>query len=220
MIGVSEVALASVLAGAWLGAAWWLWRRWGGAAAVVPMALAAGPVAMAAVVLAAPPIWHAAVRGYPGDSLFTLSTEAIAGVVALSLGLIALFFLVVTWKSLWLAKRAPAGRIVTAGLDVLAGLALFGLLHAVSRQAYYAFYRAIMPDLPGQWVIRLDWDRLAAISRLPADASLSQHLSGITLWAVVPLTVWVHVATLARAPRPATAAAGGGAAALIFQIWV
>ena len=220
MIGVAEAALAGILTGAWLGAAWWLWQRRGGAAAVVPMVLAAGPVAMVAVVLAAPPIWHAAARGYPGDSLFTLSPAAIAGVVALSFGLIALFFLVMTWKSVWLAKRAPAGRVVTAGLDVLAGLALFGLLHALSRQAYYAFYRAIIPDLPDQWVIRLDWDRLAAISRLPADASLSQHLSGVTLWAVVPLTVWVHIATLARAPRPGTVATGGGAAALILQVWI
>ena len=109
MIGVAEAALAGILTGAWLGAAWWLWQRRCGAVAVVPMALAAGLVAMVAVVLAAPPIWHAAARGYPGDSLFTLRPAAIAGVVALSFGLIALFFLVVTWKSVgWRSGRRPA----------------------------------------------------------------------------------------------------------------
>ena len=218
MTGVVEGALASILTGAWLGLAWWLCRR--RVASAFPMALAVGPVAMVAIVLASPPIWHAIARGYAGDSLFTLSPAGIVGVVVLSIGLIAVFFLVVIWKSLWLAKRAPAGRAATAGLDVLTGLALFGLLHAVSRQTYYALYRAIIPDLPNQWVIRLDWDRLAAISQLRADASLSQHLAGVTLWAVVPLTLWVHGATGKRPPRPVTVAILGGAAAVLFQVWV
>lgn len=153
-------------------------------------------VAATGVVLSAPSLRTAILNGYPGDSLFTLEPAEIAGVIAISLTLITLFFWLLSLVLTPLANAVAGNPPARAGAAIagLAGsLLLFGVSHTVSPQIYYTFYRWIIPGLPDQWVIKtwLDFERLAGAAALAPDGSLSAHLTGVTIWCVAIFVVWI-----------------------------
>lgn len=150
-----------------------------------------------AVALAAPNLWIAFQHGYPQDSFFTLSTFGRTGVLTISVISIALLFFILSIKTKWILQMAPSAvflRISVALLDCLVSMGLFGVFFSASPQIYYTFYRVLIPDLPQQIVIKslYDLDKLILIAQLPVSGTLSQHLSGIVFWAIVPFTFWLH----------------------------
>ena len=158
--------------------------------------LAGALASLLAVGLAAGQIWPRIAAGYPGDSYWTLTWVGHAGVVAISLVGIAAFFLALAAKTRLLWRITSDGPGVVGILcDSLVGLAAYAVIFSLSPQAFYGFYRLIIPGLPSQWVIKslLDTDRLAMVARLAPDGRLADHLAGITLWAIIPFTVWLHM---------------------------
>jgi len=122
---------------------------------------------------------------YESDSLFTLSGPQIAGVLAVS-ALLATA-LAAALGLLFRRLRSTAARIA------LAVLALW-LFVWLSPQAYYTYYRAVIPGLPAQWVIGVPPgpERIARLLAFSARATLSDHGKGLLgwgllLWAAAPL---------------------------------
>lgn len=154
------------------------------------------PAAHFAVVLAAPPLWQAALAGYQGDSFWTLHPSGRAGVVAIALVGVVSTFTIIAIKSRAL-RRFGWPTTVALSVDVLAGLLIFGFVYSVGPQVFYTFYRIIIPDLPAQWVIDTAFDttRVLKVARVNADGSMSDHLAGVTLWAILPFTFWQHFQT-------------------------
>ena len=114
---------------------------------------------------------------YDGDSFFTLSVAGQIGLTVLS-GILALAMCFVTWHLT--RTRSPLARLFIAIL-------LFGVFEWLSPQIYYTYYRAIIPDLPLQWVIAT-WPDPSATLRLltfSEEASLSAHGRGLLGWAML-----------------------------------
>lgn len=158
--------------------------------------LAGALASMLAVGLAAGQIWPRIAAGYPGDSYWTLNWVGHTGVVTISLVGIAMLFLALAAKTrlvLGLARGGPG--MIRASLDGLAGLLIFAVVFSVSPQVFYTFYQLIIPGLPSQLVVDtlIDTDRLTAIARLDPQGSLADHLAGITFWAILPFTLWLHL---------------------------
>ena len=118
---------------------------------------------------------------YQGDSFFTLSTGGQIGLAVLSVVLsIAMLLLL---RRL-VRGRSPIGRIAIAAL-------LFFLFVWLSPQAYYTYYRMIIPGLPLQWVIH--WPDVVepfALLIFSAGDSLSAHGRGILGWAMLASVFW------------------------------
>lgn len=149
-----------------------------------------------AVGLAAVHVWPQVRAGYPNDSFWTLNWYGRIGVVAISLVGCMLIFSVIAAKTRVIFRvKSQATNTAWLLIDLALGLALFAVVYSVSPQAFYSFYRLIIPGLPQQWVIDgwLNPDRLAQVAQLLPGGSLSDHLAGIMLWAIVPFTVWLHM---------------------------
>ena len=181
------MTLALLPALIWTGLIWWMIRR-RPSGRVQQRALM--PAAFLAVILGAPALWQAAASGYPGDSFWTLDSGGRFGVIAISTIGLCLIYATLAAKTLWFrALPLPIG--IT--LDIFAGLAIYIGLYTVSPQVFCSFYQLIFPDLPHQIVVRApDAERLWQIAVLRPDGSLSDHLAGIGLWAVVPFTLWQY----------------------------
>ena len=146
--------------------------------------------ATAVVLLAARPVQTAILSGYPNDSFWDLGLGGRLGVLAISAFGLALIFLILAWKSRFF-RGLPFG--LGLALDVLVGILIYAVLYSVSPQAYYALYQMIFPDLPTQIVVRhIISPRLVDIAQLQAAGSMSDHLAGVALWAILPFTLWVH----------------------------
>lgn len=159
---------------------------------------------MGGTVLAAPSISRRAILLYEGDSLFTLAPAQIAGVLVISLVLILAFFWLATALLVPVFSRfggSPAGRLILVPLALALVWFLFALAHTASPQIYYTYYRAILDGLPAQWVIKdwIDTEAVMMAARLPADGSLSIHLTGLVFWGV-PVLVLTLAAMRSR-PR-------------------
>lgn len=177
----------------WLAGFWLLTRDRVG---TIRLTLAGLAACMVAVCIAASDVQAAALAGYPSDSFWTLSWAGRAGVVAISTIGIAFIFLALAWKTkLILRIKTQISATAWFLFDLAAGWAIFGVIHTVSPQAFYTFYRLIFDALPNQWVIDtfFDSDRLQLIASLPANGSLADHLAGIALWAIIPFTTWLHL---------------------------
>jgi hypothetical protein len=151
---------------------------------------------MVAVVIAAAAIWPQVQAGYPQDSYWTLGWAGRAGVLAISAIGIAVFFAGIAVKTRVILRwKRQATTTAWALIDIAIGLLMFGVLFSISPQVFYSFYLLIFQGLPQQWVIDglLDTDRLKMIAKMDPLGSLADHLAGITLWAVVPFTVWLHL---------------------------
>lgn len=147
-------------------------------------------LAMVVVLLAARPVQDAVLGGYPGDSFWDLGAGGRFGVLFISTVGLLLIFLLLAWKSRFF-RGFPMG--IGLAFDVLAGLLIYVLVFSMSPQIYYTLYQMIFPDLPAQIVVQhLVSPRLAEIVRLGHDGSMSDHLAGTALWAVLPFTLWVH----------------------------
>ncbi len=189
--------LASALVGLWAAVAWRLWARpLSAPRSVLRPARIAGlaGICLVAVVLGAPSLWLAVAGGYAGDSLYTLEPAARAGLIVLSGVLILSLWWIAAAKSVLLHRLTaawgiPAAMVVLA--DLLVSLVLLALAVGLSPQLYYAYYRAIIPGLPDQWVVRqwFDWQTMQRAAALPPDASLSEHLTGITFWVVMAMAL-------------------------------
>lgn len=153
-----------------------------------------------AVFLSVPALWQALYEGYPRDSFFTLQTGGRLGVLAISLTAIMVFFMTLARKTgyllRWSDRRGDSAmmRLCIFIGDCLSGLALFIAGIWVLPQVFYGFYRILIPSLPQQIVIKPapDFERLVDIMRLQSDGSLSQHLTGITFYAVILFTAFLH----------------------------
>ena len=163
-----------------------------------PFLMIALPASLLMAMASAPTLWQAILAGYPNDSFFDLSFFGRLGVLAISGTLITLFALFLIWKSrkvLALASKRRLSPWLILAVDCVLGLALFGTLHALSPQAFYQFYHLIYPGLPHQIVVKtlFDYEGMITFAALSASGNLSQHLSGLALLCIIPLTVFVHI---------------------------
>ena len=163
-----------------------------------PFLALALPASLIMVIASAPTLWIAIFSGYPNDSFFDLSFFGRLGVLAISGTLITLFAFILLWKSrkvLPLASKRRLSRWLILAFDCVLGLALFGTLHALSPQAFYQFYNLIYPGLPHQIVVKtlFDYEGMMTFAALSASGNLSQHLSGLILLSIIPLTVFTHM---------------------------
>jgi hypothetical protein len=149
-----------------------------------------------AVMLASANLWDAIAAGYPSDSYWTLKTGGRTGVLLISLTGITLMFYLLARKTRFILrmKRQVSGT-AWALFDIAFGMLVFGVIHTVSPQIFYTFYRFIFSELPNQWVIDSVFDTatLQSIAMLAPDGNLASHLAGITLWAIIPFTLWMHM---------------------------
>lgn len=185
--------LSSALALLWFAAFWLLTRdRPQGVGLMILSAWAC----ILAIALAAAVIWPAIAAGYPQDSFWTLDTFGRIGVATISGIGISLIFLALALKSR-IILRFRRGPTATAWalIDIAIGLLACGVIFSLSPQVFYSFYRMIFANLPQQWVIDgvLDQDRLKMIAVMAPGGSLADHLAGVTLWAILPFTAWLHM---------------------------
>ena len=147
--------------------------------------------AVVLVLICARTVQLAILTGYPDDSFWSLGLGGRAGVCVISTVGLSLVFLLLFWKSRFFIRLPLA---IGLPLDLVAGLLIYSVIYSLSPQAYYTLYQFVFPDLPIQIVIRyvLDPD-LPQIATLPVTASMSDHLAGLALWAVLPFTLWVHL---------------------------
>lgn len=112
---------------------------------------------------------------YDGDSFFTLDPAARTGLLTLS-AVLAAFAI---WGA-WRIAGPPSRRVALA---VAAWWAFLWL----SPQAYYQFYRAVIPDLPRQVVIGRPPGPSGLLRRLAfvEERSLSRHGQGLLGWAMI-----------------------------------
>ena len=170
--------------------------------------------ALAGVAVAAPDLRKAILAGYPDDSLFTLTPFQQSGVVAITsimglAGVLAVFFL---------ARRISArvSRPIMRLAALLANLALaaigFTAAFVVMPQVFYAYYRSFIPGLPDQWGVQggYQFDRLGEALALGETASLAASATGVLFWAVIGLTLSVHVLAWTSVGRQVTADNGRG----------
>lgn len=163
-----------------------------------PFLAIALPASLLMAIASAPTLWLAILSGYPNDSFFDLGFFGGLGVLAISGTLITLFSLFLVWKSrkvLVLAATMRVSHWLVLAFDCALGLALFGTLHALSPQAFYQFYHLIYSGLPHQIVVKtlFDYEGMATFAALSTSGNLSQHLSGLVLLAIIPLTVFTHI---------------------------
>ena len=163
-----------------------------------PFLAVALPASLLMAIASAPTLWLAILSSYPDDSFFDLGFFGRLGVLAISGTLITLFALFIIWKSLVVLKLASKRRLsgwLIFAFDCILGLTLFGTLHALSPQAFYQFYHLIYSGLPHQIVVKtlFDYEGMMTFAALSASGNLSQHLSGLVLLCIIPLTVFTHL---------------------------
>ncbi|MEL7389083.1 MAG: hypothetical protein AAFN76_04815 [Pseudomonadota bacterium] len=114
---------------------------------------------------------------YNQDSLFDLSLWGRFGVLCISGTLFAFW--------LYAARRLLSDRPVW--MRLFGAFVLFWLFVWLSPQAYYMFYRLIIPDLPLQWVIWPPEGLLETLRLLvfQGPATLSAHGKGLLGWALL-----------------------------------
>ncbi|MEM9144557.1 MAG: hypothetical protein AAGC57_00055 [Pseudomonadota bacterium] len=121
---------------------------------------------------------------YDGDSFFTLSAAAQAGLMVLSGGLSTLLLVGLRFGiGLWAARP---------GLAALIGVLAWWAFLWLSPQVYYLYYQAVIPDLP--WQVVVGWPpgpievlQLLVFAERP---SLSAHARGALGWACLAIAVW------------------------------
>lgn len=181
----SDLVLAALLTGLW---AAWLAHRPRAPNGRLRSALATAPAAMIAALFTAPQIWPRIWSGYRGDTLHDLAPVGAAGLGLVSAGLVLALFWLAAGKTRWLEARSRWLLLI----DPLLAIFLFMFCYMVVPQLYYMYYFFVIPDLPLQWVATrwigpLD---LLALARLPGPGSLSDHLSGLVLRALVLAALW------------------------------
>lgn len=135
-------------------------------------------------------------NGYEHDSFWTLTPIGRTGVIAISsIGIIGVFTLINWLTSLVLKTRRQVSATAWLLFNLAAGWGLFGAVFSLSPQVFYTFYQFTFSGLPNQWVIDTLFDtaRLQTIAAIPIGGSLSDHLAGMTLWAIIPFTIWRHL---------------------------
>ncbi|WP_342076405.1 hypothetical protein [Yoonia sp. SS1-5] len=155
--------------------------------------------AFGVVAFAAAGIWDGVSGGYPGDSFWTLDLTGRIGVSAISILGLLIIFAVLAWKTQLIRRvlyTAPRPALWLG--DIVLSVLIFGLIFSASPQVFYLFYQQIFAGLPDQIVLRsiLDVNRMTEIARLGATQSMADHLAGISLWAVLPFTTWLHLRPL------------------------
>ena len=208
--------LASALVGLWTGLLWHNWTDNNGTE--LRHATVAGWVT---AVLAASTVWSAVLNGYAGDSFFTLTPWPRVGLVVLSAALILALFWLSAAKSAALYRAGAKLRVpslVVLATDLVASAALMAGAVWLSPQIYYTYYRLLLPDLPSQWVLS-GWVAVETLGwqvRLSPDASLADHLVGLTFWSLLVTTCWVFVFAHPQVQRRVSARMAGTGAALVF----
>jgi hypothetical protein len=185
--------LSASLALLWLAVFWLLTRDRVMGRSLVLIGIVASFVA---VILATTNLWDAIAAGYPSDSYWTLKPGGRTGVLVISLtGITLMFYLFARKTQIVLRIKREVSGTAWALFDIAFGMLVFGVIHTVSPQIFYTFYRFIFTDLPNQWVIDSAFDATAlqSIAALPVDGNLASHLAGITLWAIIPFTLWMHM---------------------------
>lgn len=124
---------------------------------------------------------------YPGDSFYTLTTPAAAGLLILSASLISLLMFA-SWRSteFWVARcprRSAIGIPTFFCLDIGITLLLYAALLMLVPQIYYVYYQIVFENLPVQWVAKsLSFETFVKLVQLEPGASMSDHLAGFTAW--------------------------------------
>lgn len=117
---------------------------------------------------------------YAEDSFFTLTPLAQVGLAALSLSLAGLSVLFVRWL-----RR---GRWI----GLLASISVFWVFLWLSPQVYYTYYRAVIPGLPAQLVIRAPPGpgQVLRLMTFQDRVTLSEHSKGVLGWALIAAGLW------------------------------
>ena len=148
------------------------------------------------IAIAATELHGAILTGYPTDSFWTLEAGGRLGVIAISTVGLGCMFAGLAWKTKQVLRiKAQASATAWMLFDTAIGCLIFGVIHTVSPQVFYSFYRLIFSNLPKQWVIDtiFDAERLQIIATLPASGSMADHLAGMILWSIIPFTGWLHL---------------------------
>ena len=177
----------------WLAAFWLMTRDRPDGRGLLGISIIASIVA---VVIAADNLHSAILSTYPTDSFWTLATSGRLGVIAISTIGLGAMFAGLAWKTRRVLQiKTQVSATAWMLFDMAAGCLIFGIIHTISPQVFYSFYRLIFDGLPNQWVIDTLFDRarMQAIAALPANANMADHLAGVILWAVVPFTGWLHL---------------------------
>jgi hypothetical protein len=174
-------------------------------------------------VLAAPTVWSAFLGGYAGDSFYTLTPWPRAGLALLSVTLIIALFWASAAKSAVLYRaggklRVPALLMLAA--DLVASVTLMAGAIWFSPQIYYSYYRLVLPGLPSQWVLS-GWasiETLLSQARMLPDASLADHMVGLTFWSLLVMTCWLFVFTHSQVRQRVSSRMAGAGAALFHVL--
>lgn len=147
--------------------------------------LRSGALACCLVASAQPGVWARALAGYEDDDFWTLGLAGRAGLALVSLCLIAALPAGAGWVSRRIAARRADWRARAAG-DAAFKAAACGALLWASPQAFYLFYRAIIPALPPQWVLRApDAERALAALAFAPDGRAAAHLAAAVFWGLI-----------------------------------
>ena len=126
---------------------------------------------------------------YANDTFFNLTMAGRAGLVVLSLALLALMI----WLAAQILRKIDLGnRIATLPARLAVALALFWLFEWLSPQIYYQYYRLIFDGLPQQVVVKLpppSPDALVELLTFSGKASLSHHMRGLLGWVLLVMAL-------------------------------
>jgi len=131
---------------------------------------------------------------YPDDSIYTLDTYSMFGLVAIATAL-SIFVLLVSWFSTRFflcctLHKSMVSKTSFMLLDLVATVAIYLLMLVVVPQVFYTYYQWIFTGLPVQWVIKpISWEAYSELFRLQANASMADHLAGLVLWILLLNTI-------------------------------
>ncbi len=152
-------------------------------------------ICLTATIITHPGLWLAIARGYPGDSLFTLSVYQRVGLVLITSALVLMLFIACVVTSYivckWLHKHVARWFMIVC--CIVLALIQCAIALALVPQLHYLYYRMIIPGLPAQIVPvgDLSLAQLWQYMVLAADANTSVHASGVTVWICVFASVLI-----------------------------
>lgn len=159
------------------------------------------------------------------DSFFTLNQWQRIGLLIVSILLIKIFFLLSAIKTHWFVAgkdRVTLGGRSACLLDIAATWGLFTVLYPLAAQVYYTYYRAIIPDLPNQWVVKMT--RASSVvsdfSLAGPALTLNLYLGAMTIWAAIFAVLWHHLGVSAKHPGKTPALVTGMLLAVASFLWL
>ncbi|WP_350335067.1 hypothetical protein [Coralliovum pocilloporae] len=153
-------------------------------------------LALAVSALMSPAFLNAVSSGYAGDSAYTLSPIGQAGLLLLSCLLIIFIAALKAWlgRKLFSRLRLTNSAVLSVLGDLALTVVLCWLALSLAPQVYYTYYLFLFDGLPIQIVARfLSAADFMALVLLDGAPSLSSHLQGLFVRALLLMTLAVHI---------------------------